>query len=437
MQKANKTDKSNKRSSKNKTSTVKHKTFADLEPLHINRHNKNDLEDTREQYNIYKNIYGKPAKTKRHPQQLLKRPSLDHNGKRPQDYTLREWLFGNHSGVEYFSQQNASRTQRIQAKLNVSQPGDQQELEADKVAETVMKMDDTSVLRQSEKEKEEELISAKSTSDEKKTIIDQQTESEIQNLGKGKPLTKSEREFFEPRMGADFSGVRLHDDEKANGLAGSVNAKAFTKGNNIVFGEGEYSPQTDEGKKLMAHELAHVVQKNKNISRKENKKKEESQKLNNEIDLKNLVQEDISRTLKGVDKCIEEVNIYLNEFFGILEPFKTDKEFSSIRQNFELNFSPKDVPEVLNVFNNIKNRLPGVSITHSPSQLGPASGMAFPHINKILLFPKYKDLSPKEREGTLVHEMVHVLGSFGHEDAIGGLDPYKFELYYWRVVYGG
>jgi len=78
--------------------------------------------------------------------------------------------------------------------------------------------------------------------------------------GGGSPLTKSSRNFFEPRFGHGFSGVRIHTDHRAATLARAVNAKAFTRGRDIVFGAGEYSPGSHEGKKLIAHELTHVVQ---------------------------------------------------------------------------------------------------------------------------------------------------------------------------------
>ncbi|MDH3976490.1 MAG: DUF4157 domain-containing protein [Deltaproteobacteria bacterium] len=73
-------------------------------------------------------------------------------------------------------------------------------------------------------------------------------------------MPESTRSFFEPRFGADFSGVRVHTDRNASHLARSVNAKAFTKGRDVVFGSGQYSPESPGGKRLLAHELTHVVQ---------------------------------------------------------------------------------------------------------------------------------------------------------------------------------
>lgn len=79
--------------------------------------------------------------------------------------------------------------------------------------------------------------------------------------GGGQPLTRSAREFFEPRFGYDFSGVRVHSDAKASDLAHGVNAKAFTIGRDVVFGAGQqYKPESAEGKSLLAHELVHTIQ---------------------------------------------------------------------------------------------------------------------------------------------------------------------------------
>ncbi len=71
----------------------------------------------------------------------------------------------------------------------------------------------------------------------------------------------SERRFFESRPGRDLSEVRLHTNGDAVGAAASIHARAFTLGEDIVFGKGEYRPGTPEGRKLLAHELAHVEQK--------------------------------------------------------------------------------------------------------------------------------------------------------------------------------
>ena len=76
----------------------------------------------------------------------------------------------------------------------------------------------------------------------------------------GRPLSRSERAFFEPRFGRDFGEVRVHTDAKAAESAMALNARAYTFGRDIVFGKGEYAPGTRSGLKLFAHELTHVLQ---------------------------------------------------------------------------------------------------------------------------------------------------------------------------------
>ena len=115
--------------------------------------------------------------------------------------------------------------------------------------------------------KENRAIQRKSSEDEEEKIQLKpndalaKTETFINNInGSGDPLSKGEKSFFESRMGYDFSNVRIHTNTEANESAKSLNALAYTHGNNIVFGANQYKPETGEGKKLMAHELTHTIQ---------------------------------------------------------------------------------------------------------------------------------------------------------------------------------
>lgn len=76
----------------------------------------------------------------------------------------------------------------------------------------------------------------------------------------GRPLERETRAFFEPRLGRDLSRVRIHTDRPAIDSARAVNAKAYTVGRDIVFGSGQYVPETNAGRRLLAHELMHVMQ---------------------------------------------------------------------------------------------------------------------------------------------------------------------------------
>jgi len=75
----------------------------------------------------------------------------------------------------------------------------------------------------------------------------------------GRPLDRETRSFFEPRLGVDLGSVQVHDDDRAARSAEAVNAHAYTVGSSIVFGEGRYKPENVEGRRLLAHELTHVV----------------------------------------------------------------------------------------------------------------------------------------------------------------------------------
>jgi hypothetical protein len=79
-------------------------------------------------------------------------------------------------------------------------------------------------------------------------------------LSGGRPLHDRERNFFEPRFGADLSKVRVHSDSRAEGAADAIAARAFTARTDVVFGRGELNFDSADGRLLIAHELAHVIQ---------------------------------------------------------------------------------------------------------------------------------------------------------------------------------
>jgi hypothetical protein len=110
---------------------------------------------------------------------------------------------------------------------------------------------------------EEESLQTKSLAN-KPAPVTAGLQSRIQPLkGNGQPLPGTERTFFEPRFGANFSHVRIRNNPTAANVARSINARAFTRGHDVVFGKGEYTPGTSTGRRLLAHELTHVVQQRK------------------------------------------------------------------------------------------------------------------------------------------------------------------------------
>ena len=86
-------------------------------------------------------------------------------------------------------------------------------------------------------------------------------ESRIQQeQGRGEALPEQTRQQMEMGIGADFEGVQVHNDAESHTLNRSLNARAFTSGQDIFFGEGEYNPHSSDGQELIAHEMTHVVQ---------------------------------------------------------------------------------------------------------------------------------------------------------------------------------
>jgi len=184
--------------------------------------------------------------------------------------------------------QRMVRSGALQAKLKIGQPGDRYEQEADRVAEQVMRMPKPGVQRQVEpEEEEEERLQAKPLANQITPMIQRQPRDEVEEeeilqtqrfgsqsheikpdlttriqsmKGGGHPLSKSTRSFFEPRFGRDFSQVRVHSGSHAAETAKSIDARAFTVGNNIAFGGGQYTPGSHEGRKLLGHELTHTIQ---------------------------------------------------------------------------------------------------------------------------------------------------------------------------------
>ena len=82
----------------------------------------------------------------------------------------------------------------------------------------------------------------------------------------GQPLDAEARAFMEPRFGHDFSQIRVHADSRAAASAEAVRALAYTVGQEVVFGAGQYEPGTTEGRRMLAHELAHVVQQGDRVT---------------------------------------------------------------------------------------------------------------------------------------------------------------------------
>lgn len=159
----------------------------------------------------------------------------------------------------------------IQAKLVMNQPDDEYEKQADHASEHLMRMPDPGArsvcpcgggcpkCQAKEAQEGVELVQTKGTgaSPTRQTTPPPIVEKTLRSTGR--PLDSSIRSFMEPRFGHDFGGVRIHADAEAAESARSIEALAYTSGNHVVFGEGQYAPNSPAGRQLLAHELAHVI----------------------------------------------------------------------------------------------------------------------------------------------------------------------------------
>ncbi|AFZ25547.1 hypothetical protein Cylst_3397 [Cylindrospermum stagnale PCC 7417] len=143
------------------------------------------------------------------------------------------------------------------------QTPEEEEVQAKSLSETI----------QRQTPEEEEPVQAKSmvqrVSSEGGTAATPDIEESIQQAkGSGQPLAENVREPMEKAFGADFSGVKVHTDSKSDQLNQSIQARAFTTGQDLFFRGGEYNPGSKGGQELIAHELTHVVQQTGAVQRK-------------------------------------------------------------------------------------------------------------------------------------------------------------------------
>ncbi len=178
--------------------------------------------------------------------------------------------------------------------LKVSQPNDTAEIEADQIADKVMRMSESKISTehgvgaagQSSKiltsanaagsnriyrkcsacENEDDEMAVQRKALPSAGGDSSQNPNHVRDVisSGGRMLDLQTRNFFEPRLGYDLSAVRLHTGDAAAESARRLNAQAYTLGSDIVFGSGEYKPDSESGRHLLAHELAHVTQQNTN-----------------------------------------------------------------------------------------------------------------------------------------------------------------------------
>ena len=236
-----------------------------------------------------------PSTSQRQPAAPLQRAVTNPAMATSADILALQRTAGNRAVTQLLSQAantakpGGSKPSSIQPKLTVGPVGDKYEQEADRVAESVLRMPEPGNRRASEQggkgaeeqlqrqpEDEDELgdeVQMKSLADGITPGVQRQPkadgsfapgsdfESQLSSTqGIGKPLSDATRDDMEGRFGADFGSVRVHTDNESVQMNRDVQAQAFTHGSDIFFGAGKYDTGSTTGKRLLAHELTHVVQ---------------------------------------------------------------------------------------------------------------------------------------------------------------------------------
>jgi hypothetical protein len=145
----------------------------------------------------------------------------------------------------------------LRLKAEVSQPDDPQEREADQVADKVLRKSSSPI---EPEERKRQKVNRKTKINGLDGVSPSAIEKASTFNSEGIQIPKDTQLFFNRQFGVDFSSVRLHTDDRASESAKEIRAKAYTTRNHIAFAQGEYSPETEHGKWLLAHELTHVIQ---------------------------------------------------------------------------------------------------------------------------------------------------------------------------------
>jgi len=307
----------------------------------------------------------------------------------------------------------------IQRKLSVGAADDPLEKEADDMAGKVMRMaipepinfstSKTINRKCSECEKEEELQRKESNSE---TVLT--APSIVQDVLRtpGRSLDTDTRSFMEPRFNYDFNDVKIHDNDFAAKSASSINALAYTSGNNIVFNSGQYNTNSDSGKRLLAHELTHTIQQKTNAS---------IQPMIQRFDIAPTVPGAVERTLTPAEikKAIswnqaafpdaDEVSL-LREVLEIsAEPAVIDEDFIKALVQYQANFGlTQDGLLGAGTALRLSNELKAKATAAGPAaDVGSGTKMA---------------LNPAQRREKLRSTVVGRLGRMLHQGFIGPAD---------------
>ncbi len=325
------------------------------------------------------------------------------------------------------------KSQRIQAKLTVNQPGDIYEQEADRVADQVMRMTDVENLQTKPspiniqrkcKECEEEekqlqrkplatFIQKKNSSSNSQGFAHNGIANQIQsNKDSGSNINESTKNFMEMRFGADFSNVKIHTGNRASQLSKELNARAFTVGNDIYFNDGQYQPGSSEGKYLLAHELTHTVQQSSAIKQKKIQRQSNTQvtvSVSNAPGTCSLNQHhQIEPAVRQVQSWLSNTIHHLSNYIG---NSTSEPSVSAALQYHFHSLTTQTANNVLTILNRINSEIvsrPDLNVQcHTATDDTCSAAGAYVSGNLLVFCPKFFQGGSIWQTTALLHELAH------------------------------
>jgi Domain of unknown function (DUF4157) len=315
----------------------------------------------------------------------------------------------------------AAERMAIQAKLAIGEPNDKYEQEADATAARVVQQINSSTPSQSQPVQRQEM--AEDEELQMKPIVQRREnigggeastdlESSIQSArGGGQSLDANLQQSMGQAMGADFSGVKVHTDSQSDQLNKSIQAKAFTTGQDLFFRQGAYEPSSRGGQELIAHELTHVVQQNGGAVQRSPSFKQDQPSLSIQRKF-NLTKDEKTRLLSSDTENREAI------VSSSVDALKTRKE--DLKQ-YEEKGKEKDVETYVN-HTNLKEEIKIMfdsNIDYGEVDINNVQQLA------LFYFRVKKQLDPEQRKGQL--ETAKETGQANAQDFIDKLDEGSYE----------
>ncbi|MBU7587420.1 MAG: DUF4157 domain-containing protein [Nostoc sp. TH1S01] len=291
------------------------------------------------------------------PRRFVVQPDEEITNNQTSDLQAKSGNRRNLPNISVFPSSETLQPSPIQMKLTIGQPGDKYEQEADRLAADVVQQinapENQQVQREAAPEEEEVQMKPISGSIQREAAPEEEEvrmkpivqrlsgaggmtatpdlEQSIQQArSSGQPLTESIREPMEQAFSADFSGVKVHTDAQSDELNQSIQAKAFTTGQDIFFRQGEYQPGNRGGQELIAHELTHVVQQSGGVVRRAQRHTNKQINSNSSLTLQKMWIDERDE-LKAEDYPKGKFNKVTNTGYVLITLFHSDDRYRNIQ----------------------------------------------------------------------------------------------------------